>query len=1026
VRAVAGFDSTFSAPKSLSVWWALIGDPGLLAAHDVAVTAALEYLERFGATTRVRADGRRQHPDAVGLTMATFRQTTSRADDPQVHTHAVISTKVQTDDGRWLALDARYLKRYQRMLGGLYQSVLRAELTHRYGVAWEPIVNGQAEIAGVPRELLEVFSKRAAQVDTALAAKVGEFRRQEGRDPTAWERAALTREASADTRTHKSGHGVADLRTRWLDEAADVGWTPKQLTDVIQAGAAHTGPGSAATVTLDTVVDALSATGSTWNRADVVRVICNLQPPVSPLSGPRWAATLERAADRVIEACVDLDPPDPSTRRASDGRSVWLEPTAPHFTSDVILAEERGILTWATDAQADEPTPSTTVVRAGLDVLQADAAAAVAGGDRLVLLVGPAGAGKTTALERAVDDLASWDRPAFGVAPSAKAAHVLREATGIETDTVAKLLHEWHRGDRPPLDRYRLPAGTTVIADEAGMLGTSSLHRLVNLTDQHGWRLALVGDPHQLQAVGRGGLFGELCATGRVHELTRLHRFTHPWEATTSLQLRAGNPHALDEYQAHGRIVAGPLETHVDRIARDWLGHTLDRRTVAIMATSNDHVDALNHAIQQLRLTVGQLRSDRPVEIGNGEVVYPGDVVATRRNERDLRTSTGEPVRNRDRWDVLAVHRDGSLTLSHRSGHGTVTLPGDYVHHHVRLGYAATEHGAQGDTVDIAIELVSPATTHRGLYVGATRGRDENHLYVITDTSDPTDARDVLDAVLAHDRADVPAVTQHRHLAHDHIVSPRRPAASSILPDWIGPWRRQLEQRRHELADGLAAHANGRARATVEWHALQPALVAARAAWQPYGDALGAIDEHLRRELRPALWNANNEAARAGFGHHRATTRRARTANAAIAEAETDIAALRAQGAPVKEHLDHLELEARQLDAAAHPSPAGSALDDLDRQAIHTIDRALDAVAVLETWAHGRPVARHDLTTALATLTEIASASIDPLGTGDQHRPEWADLVDSVSELIGASLAPKRDTQELTHSLEDADLSPNL
>src|SRR5204862_2425959 len=180
-------------PNSLSVWWALTGDPGLLEAHDVAVTAALEHLERRGATTRVRVDGRRQHPDTLGLTVAAFRQTTSRADDPQVHTHAVISAKVQTDDGRWLALDARYLKRHQRMLGGLYQSVLRAELTHRYGVAWEPIVNGQAEIAGLPRDLLDVFSKRAGQVDDALAVKVDEFRRREGRDPTPWKRAALCR-----------------------------------------------------------------------------------------------------------------------------------------------------------------------------------------------------------------------------------------------------------------------------------------------------------------------------------------------------------------------------------------------------------------------------------------------------------------------------------------------------------------------------------------------------------------------------------------------------------------------------------------------------------------------------------------------------------------------------------------------------------------------------------------------------------------------------------------------------------------
>jgi conjugative relaxase-like TrwC/TraI family protein len=100
VRAVAGFDATFSAPKSLSVWWALTGDRGVLDAHDMAVRAALEHLERFGATTRV--NGARQYPDTHGLTVAAFRQTTSRADDPQLHTHAVISAKVRpTTDGGW-------------------------------------------------------------------------------------------------------------------------------------------------------------------------------------------------------------------------------------------------------------------------------------------------------------------------------------------------------------------------------------------------------------------------------------------------------------------------------------------------------------------------------------------------------------------------------------------------------------------------------------------------------------------------------------------------------------------------------------------------------------------------------------------------------------------------------------------------------------------------------------------------------------------------------------------------------------
>ena len=178
IRAVAGFDATLSAPKSLSVLWAITGDDGLAECHDVAVRAVADYLERFGATTRVRSNGMRMHLDTHGLTMAAFRQTTSRADDPQLHTHLVISAKVQTADERWLALDARLLKRHQRTFGGLYQSVLRAELTHRYGVAFEPIVNGQAEIAGVPPDLLAVFSKRTAEIDWVMADKVAEFYRR--------------------------------------------------------------------------------------------------------------------------------------------------------------------------------------------------------------------------------------------------------------------------------------------------------------------------------------------------------------------------------------------------------------------------------------------------------------------------------------------------------------------------------------------------------------------------------------------------------------------------------------------------------------------------------------------------------------------------------------------------------------------------------------------------------------------------------------------------------------------------------
>ncbi len=112
-KAVAGYDATFSAPKSVSVLWGLTGEVGFAECHDRAVDAAIEMIEKYGSTTRIRSNGTRLHPETRGLTIGVFRQSTSRADDPQLHTHVVVSSKVQTADGRWYALDGRVLKRHQ-------------------------------------------------------------------------------------------------------------------------------------------------------------------------------------------------------------------------------------------------------------------------------------------------------------------------------------------------------------------------------------------------------------------------------------------------------------------------------------------------------------------------------------------------------------------------------------------------------------------------------------------------------------------------------------------------------------------------------------------------------------------------------------------------------------------------------------------------------------------------------------------------------------------------------------------------
>jgi conjugative relaxase-like TrwC/TraI family protein len=993
VRAVSGFDATFSAPKSLSVWWALTGDDRLLEAHDVAVAAALQHLERFGSTTRIRSDGGRLHPDAQGLTIAAFRQTTSRADDPQIHTHAVISAKVQTAEGRWLALDARYLKRHQRMLGGVYQSVLRAELTHRFGVEWGPMVTGQAEIAGVPDVLLDVFSKRSAAISVAMAAKLEEFRQREGRGPSRFERAALEREASADTRSRKSGHGAADLATRWRTEAADVGWSIDRLGDEIVDAARH--HAAVDVVKVDEVVEAVSAQRSSWGRPDVVQAICDVQRPVSQMSGRRWHDAIERSADRVVEHLVDLDPPDVTLRRKSDRRSLWIEPTAPRFTSEAVLAQEEDVITWAMAAQADPAIPSTTVDRSGLDALQAEAAASVAGHDDLVLGVGPAGAGKTRMLAAAANDLCGQGRVVFGVAPTAKAARTLGRDTGIPSDTVAKLLHEWQRSDRPPLPDYQLGAGATVIVDEAGMLSTPALHQIVSLASSHRWRLALVGDPRQLQGVGRGGLLAELCANGRVDPLERLHRFTHRWEAAASLLVRCGDRRAFDAYEAHGRIVPGTLDEHLTRMADTWIANHRQGRSAALVASTNDHVDAINHAIQQARLAAGDLDPDTTTPIGAGERAHLGDIVATRRNDRRLTTSAGEPVRNRDTWTVTGIGHDGSITVSHQGGHGTVTLPADYAREHVRLGYAATAHGWESDTVSTAMALASTATTRRGLYVAVTRGRDENMIFVITDSDDVAEARDILDGIVAVDRADIPAVTQRRTLAqqqprqHDvpTTTTTTTTSARCIVPEWFTPL---LHEARLSLA---AAEERHTARAAQRQRLVDAAAGADRATADVAAATAPDRDAHADAAARADVARRLHAAARgrldaAPFRHRRSARHDLDIAERQLARAEDYLERTRQRTEPSLERYRHAQTRQRDAhDNLRH----GHTADMLDAMQPSVDDhrRRVTALETWQRWATGGTVQHADLQQAVDTLinTQHSDRSLTmPLAHSLQQR----------------------------------------
>jgi conjugative relaxase-like TrwC/TraI family protein len=171
--AVAGFDLTFRAPKSVSILFG-IADAAVtrevVAAHDAAVAEATAYMEREACRARRGRAGAivvKRH----GFIAAAFRHRASRAGDPLLHTHVVVANATRAEEGRWTALHGQLLYRHAKTAGYLYQSVLRAELTERLHVRWHAVEHGTADIVGVPPDVIEHFSQRRAEVLAHMAAR---------------------------------------------------------------------------------------------------------------------------------------------------------------------------------------------------------------------------------------------------------------------------------------------------------------------------------------------------------------------------------------------------------------------------------------------------------------------------------------------------------------------------------------------------------------------------------------------------------------------------------------------------------------------------------------------------------------------------------------------------------------------------------------------------------------------------------------------------------------------------------------
>jgi len=798
-RSVRGFDVTCSAPKSVSVLFA-IGDLNtrreVLASHDAAVTALAGWIERH-AHTRYRIGGEVSTVDAEGIVAAAFRQHTSRALDPQLHTHLVIANRVKSPDGRWLALDGRLIKHDQQSLSAMYHAGLRAELTRRLGVRWHVPEHGIAEIRDVTDDVLAEFSSRTADVRRRIDDKLDRFAETMGREPTPRERWRLEREAAIDSRPAKA-HSLdaAVLHTQWAEQVRQLGYEPSRIvTDAIEQVAVRQGIDSAtAAAIVDRAMAAMSEKQSTWRPTELHRELGAAIPTETALDAGRLVHWIDRFVDDISAGrCIDISRPvQPDALLRRDGRPVSESVLDRALTTQAIIDQEAALIAWADRRLAydgaDEPEAASRSAIT-MNVAQAEAAAAVAGHDDLVLVVGPAGTGKTTALAPAVAQLRADGRAVFGVAPSATAAEVLHLETGVVADTLDKLLIE-HRLTRPPDHRYDLPVGATVIVDEAGMMPTGKLAELADLADVKGWRVALVGDPLQFSAVGRGGMFGLLVNTFGAIELDRVHRFNNEWEREASLRLRRGDVDVAGVYEANGRLHGG-TQTQMERasVAR-WWELRQQGRSQLLTAPTNEASERLNERCQLTRIRAGEIDPSGSTVKAAPYTLYVGDEIATRHNDRRLVTDSGDMVRNRATWTIDTVYPDRSLTATGRNG--TVHLPAGYVAEHVELAYARTGIAAQGRTVQHGLMYMDRATDVRNLYVPMTRGSDTNEAFIVT--AGEQTAHDVFAQSIATDWIDEPAHSRRDEL---NETKPHRPG----LLDG-GPLRELLELR-HAITSAI-------------------------------------------------------------------------------------------------------------------------------------------------------------------------------------------------------------------------------
>lgn len=837
-------DGMINAPKSFSI--AALIAPDLAREFEalqdrlrdrIITTWQAELNARRGAGGRFREPLQR-------IEVVELQHRRSRALDPHIHRHLWLSVKVQGEDGKWSNVDSRVAMKLHTLINA------EGELAARTDPQWVAALarhgftlNAEGEIAELAHAV-RPLSRRSTQIEANRAVLLTEWRTAHpGQEPSPDQMHRIDRLAWAKARPNKPGifdEAAWDELIAGELAAIDPGILRGHTPVPVHAGTIEDLDVDLLAARAIVEADARAASyGGRFGLVDV-RAGATRALAATGIVAPRESLqpVLEQIIERAQTLTVDLLAAEGV--RPAHVKGLMASTTAALKTE---LAERFDALTRA--GAAVEPTLIVAAAEAvlrehvELDSCQVQAAAAIAGTDRLVSVTGPAGAGKTTMLRAAKEALSQRGGRMVVVAPTKKAASVAGREIGTSASSLHALLSDhgfrwgrdesgadvWTRLHRDEIDpttglryegprRFQLRAGDRVVVDEAGMVDLHAANALAIVAAETGAGIAMVGDHLQARPVGHSGAMAAMTRRATaVVELTAVHRFHDPQYAELTLRMR--EPRSKDEalavasdLDARGLIhcVADQAQAR-EVMVEAYLRASAGRRRVALVTSTNEEADAINEAIQQRRVDHGQLMLTQ-IAVGQREQrLLEGDIVQTRRNDRHAN------VENRALWSIRKLTRTGIELVSLNDSADVRTITREYAADHVHLAYASTVHGIQGETTDAAI--VGPGVDAAGLYVGMTRGRTHNEALAIAPTAAAARAQ-IADSMLRgipevsiDDSIRAARTELGRAARTPGDAAARRPTARTDREQWL---RENLERAHEQIraAKGTLLNLNAR------------------------------------------------------------------------------------------------------------------------------------------------------------------------------------------------------------------------